>query len=146
MKIYAIKDRLIDYFMQPFAGPEDKAVMAAIARTINNVGDMSDIAQAPHHFEIWQLGQVTEDGHLIPERALIADCASLVRPGLRTDRIRPGQATTDEPGEHRGPAGGNESPGRTNGGPIPIAPQAAPGATDEIRRGPQGGYPPRNDA
>lgn len=83
MKIYAIRDRLLDYYMQPFAGPEDKAVLASIATMINRLGEQSDIAQAPHHFEVWELGTIDEEGHINPTRKLIADCAALVRPSIR---------------------------------------------------------------
>lgn len=83
MKIYAIKDRLIDYFLTPFAAPGDKEVMASVAATINRPGNNDAIAQAPHHFEVWSLGHVTEDGHLVPEREFLGDCSSLVRRGVR---------------------------------------------------------------
>lgn len=91
MKIYAIRDRLIDYWQQPFAGPDDKAVMQALARSVNNGDTTNDIAQAPHHFELHQLGEVSEDGHLIPERRFICDCAQLVRGRVR-DQPGPGSA------------------------------------------------------
>lgn len=109
MKIYAIRDRLIDYWQQPFAGPDDRAVMQAVARGVNSGEATSDIAQAPHHFEIWQLGLVTEDGHLVPERKFICDCASLVR-----NRVR------DQPGP-----GGAEAPDAVGGGGTP--PERPPG-------------------
>lgn len=83
MKIYAIRDRLLDYYMQPFAGPDDKAVLASIARMINTQGEQSDIAQAPHHFEVWELGTLDDEGNLTPTRKLIADCHALVRPSVR---------------------------------------------------------------
>lgn len=83
MKIYAIRDRLLDYYMQPFAGPDDKPVLASIAKMINAQGEQSDIAQAPHHFEVWELGTIDEEGHINPTRKLLADCNSLVRPSLR---------------------------------------------------------------
>lgn len=85
-KIYAVKDRLLEYFMQPFAAPGDKEVMGALATTINRAlknEEPYDIAQAPHHFEIWELGEVDEDGHIIPSRRLICDCSSLVRGDIR---------------------------------------------------------------
>lgn len=85
MKIYAIRDRLIDYYMTPFAAPSEKDVLASLAQTINT-GDLnSAIAQAPHHFELWQLGLVTEDGHLTPQRQFLADCSSLIRADIRKD-------------------------------------------------------------
>jgi len=86
MKIYAIRDRLIDYFMQPFVGPDDKTVMASVARLVNQGEVTSDIAQAPHQFEVWTLGQVTDDGHLVPERQYLGDCSSLIRSDIRQGR------------------------------------------------------------
>jgi len=112
MKIYAIRDRLLDYFMQPFAGPDDKNVLAAVARTVNEQDNLSDIAQAPHHYEIWQLGEVDQEGHITATRALIADCSSLIRTGVRerpgadTRGSAPGGATRREQGSPGGALNG----------------------------------------
>lgn len=84
MRIYALRDRLMDYWQQPFAGPNDKAVMQALARSVNNGDTTNDIAQAPHQFELHQLGEVTEDGHIVPQRRFICDCSSLIRANLRS--------------------------------------------------------------
>lgn len=144
MNIYALRDRLIDYYMQPFAGPDHKSVMAAVARTVNQEG-MNDIYQAPHHFELWQLGEVTDDGHIVEKRELIADCASFVRAGIRT----PGQS--QGPGTETNPGGQREAIGGANGGtaphprPVPKPSLSAPSAAEEVLRGAQGGYPPRDD-
>lgn len=124
MNIYAIRDRLIDYFQQPFVGPDDKNVLASVARLINNGEITSDIAQAPHHFEVWRLGQVTEDGHLVPGRELLQDCAALIRPGIRHSRITGGdEAPGAEVSRHRGP----ESLGGANGADLGPVPGKTPG-------------------
>jgi len=82
MNIYAVRDRLIDYYLQPFAGPDEKNVLAAIAQQVN--GDQeSAISQAPHQFEVWELGTVDQEGNITPTRRLVADCASLIRTGIR---------------------------------------------------------------
>lgn len=81
MNIYALRDRLIGYYLHPFAGASDKEVLAAVATNVN--GRNSDISQAPHHFEIWKLGRVDEEGHIHQERELLAGCDSLVRGDLR---------------------------------------------------------------
>jgi len=97
MNIYAIRDRLIDYYLQPFAGPDEKNVLAAIAAQVN--GDIdSAINTAPHHFEVWELGKVDQEGHITPTRKLICDCASLVRTGLRTNaRAKPADPEAEGP-------------------------------------------------
>jgi len=106
MKIYAIRDRLIDYFMQPFVGPDDKNVLASVARLVNNGEVTSDIAQAPHQFEVWALGNITEDGHLVAERNYLADCSSLVRGSIR-------------PTTAGGVGGGRETEGAAEGSTSP---------------------------
>lgn len=84
MKIYAVRDRLIDYYMQPFIAPTDKQVMGAISTTINNPEQTSAIQAAPHQFEIWTLGEIDEESGKVTARLeLVADCASLVRRDLR---------------------------------------------------------------
>lgn len=106
MKIYAVRDRLIDYFQTPFVAPGDNEVKAAMARMINNGEVTSDIQQAPHQFQIWCLGEVHEDGHIEPQQVIVAECASLIRSGLRTG-AGPGNAeATDAVG------GGGTPPGR----------------------------------
>lgn len=145
MKIYAIRDRLVDYFMTPFAAPETKPVMAALATTINS-GDHSDIATNPHHFELWQLGQVQEDGHITPSREFICDLSSLIRPGVRPRRAGEGHQSlgADEAtGAVPEVPGGAERPGGTLNGSIPSPAPPTEVPADEVRRGPQGGYPPR---
>jgi len=85
MNLYAIRDRLIDYFMVPFPAPDHSQVKAAIAAQINN-GDSNAISQAPHQFEIWQLAELdTEEGHVYAKREYLCDCSSLIRAGIRTN-------------------------------------------------------------
>jgi len=118
VKIYAVRDRLIDYFLTPFAALSDKSVLASISQVINNPETMDAIAQAPHHFEIWILGEVQENGQLTGAPNLLCDCASLVRRGVRT-------------AEERG-AGADRRPDRVReegAGPAPSHATAANGAT-----------------
>lgn len=81
--IYAIRDRLIDYFQAPFVATGEKQVLASLMTLVNDKEQTHAIAQAPHHFELWSIGKITEDGHLVPSRGLVCDCASLVRNDLR---------------------------------------------------------------
>jgi len=83
MKIYAVRDRLLDYYGDPFMGPTDNSVLAAMASNINNPESKRDFAQAPHHFEIWRLGEINENGDVTKDKELLCDCASLIRPGIR---------------------------------------------------------------
>lgn len=100
MKLYAIKDILIDYFLQPFAAPDDPSVLAAIARSVNS-GEISDLAQAPHHFQIWQIAEIDKDGHVTPRRELLAECSSLIREGIRESRKPGSQPTPSATGTKR---------------------------------------------
>lgn len=81
--IYAIRDRLIDYFQAPFIATGEKQVLASLMTLINDKENTHAIAQAPQHFELWSIGKVTEEGHLVPSRGLVCDCASLVRADIR---------------------------------------------------------------
>lgn len=117
MKIYAIKDRLLEYFQQPFVGQSDKQVMAALSTAINNQEQVSAISQAPHHFELYELGEVDEDtGHIKAHLSLLADCASLVRRGVRrAAEAEPGTGANGTPPDSRtrppGGARGEAYPG-----------------------------------
>lgn len=134
MKLYCVRDRLLDYFMQPFVGPGDKEVMAALSKTIN-AGGTSDIEQAPHHFELWQLALIAEDGQIIPERNLVIDCASLVRRDLRDRRINSRTPTAGDRGTDYEPPEAFGSYGGTDPDPLPSAAQAAAQALEEAPGG-----------
>jgi len=116
MKLYAIRDKLISYYMTPFAAPNDKDVLAGIANAVNNLEENSAISKAPHHFEIWCLGEVTEDGHLEVNKYLVADANSLVRENLRAEI---GHTTMGRPVNGSQRASGEETHGA---GTYPKAP------------------------
>lgn len=138
--IYAIRDRLIDYFMQPFVGPDDKQVLASVARLVNTGEVTSDIAQAPHQFEVWKLGEVNDEGHVIPERKYLQDCSSLVRRDLRQRGQPGGPEAQNNPRENTEAAGGAGPPGRAPARALPDQAPPEKGPADEVRPGPQGGF------
>lgn len=106
MKVYAIRDRMLDFYNQPFVGPNDKAVMASVAQHINNPGATDAIAQAPQHFELYALGEILEDGQLVARKEFLGDCSSLIRPGLRAE-----PPAADRPGGHQDGPPGRKEPG-----------------------------------
>lgn len=84
LKLYAIRDRLIGYFMQPFPGPSDHQVKAAVANNLNNGEANHAINVAPHQFELWRLAGFNEEtGKVTGEPEYLCDLSSLVR-----DRVR----------------------------------------------------------
>lgn len=78
LNIYALRDRLVGYYLQPFCAPDDNNVKAALANIVNQ-GEKDAISQAPHHFEIWRLGKVTEEGDLVPGKEYVCGCQDLIR-------------------------------------------------------------------
>lgn len=134
MRIYAIKDRLIDYFMQPFVGPDDKSVLASVARLVNQGEVTSDIAQAPHQFEVWCLGIVQEDGTLTPERQYLGDCSSLIRSGIRQGRGNQrgdAETATSEIGRHRAYEDVGDATGHPPRTPVQGGTPSSPESTAE---------------
>lgn len=85
MKIYALKDRFLNYYLAPFIGESQQQVIAAVAMLITTGGEQHAISQAPHHFEIWELADFDEQtGELnTSTRNLVIDCSSIVRGSLR---------------------------------------------------------------
>jgi hypothetical protein len=79
MKIYAIHDRLIDFWMRPFAAPDNKEVMHSLATQVNNDENVNPINQAPHQFDLYELGHIDEQGNLHAERKQICTLSSLIR-------------------------------------------------------------------
>lgn len=138
MKIYAIRDRLLDYYQQPFIAQDDKPVLGAISNQLHN-GNNLDWQNAPHHFEVWRLGQVTQEGFIEQDRELLATLDSLIRPDLRRPNRVPGVTESEIP-----PEGRRGSPGVDREDPYPAdspaqnATHAAPGAATEARPGPTG--------
>lgn len=132
MRIYAIRDRMLDYFLTPFASRTDKEVLGGIAAGINN-GDSKDaLAQTPHHFEVWCIGEVLEDGSIVAAKVLIADCGSLVRPG-RPSAESGGGPYQEASGGRRGPQGGDGGKSRPRTAATENAALAGSRADEEIR-------------
>jgi len=105
LNIYAVRDRLIDYFQTPFVGPSDKSVMASLQAMINNGEVTNGINQAPHQYELWRIGEVTEEGDIHVHKELLCTCDSLVRPGVR-DGATPGNGALSQPLARVNPPGG----------------------------------------
>lgn len=127
MRIYAIRDRMINYYLTPFAAHTDREVQASIATAINNPESLDAIAQAPHHFEIWILGEIDEDGNLKEHKELLATCDSLIRPGLREGGPNQPRARQDGQAPGGGPSQAlHPYEHRT---PRQRAPEGAPQAT-----------------
>lgn len=89
VQIYALRDRLIDYFMTPFPAHRDREVLNSIAAMVNREGSDDPIHQAPHHFEVWKLCEIDENGQAHGKPELIADCSTLIRAGRPSARPRP---------------------------------------------------------
>lgn len=84
MKLYAIRDKMIDYFQPPFVANGDNDVLASVAIVVNTQDKTNAINQAPHHYEIYQLAEInSETGDVTACKIFIADASSLVRGGIR---------------------------------------------------------------
>lgn len=128
MIIAAIRDRLMDYFMQPFAAPGIPQLLSAISRQVTNETE-SDIAQAPHQFEVWKLGQVDDQGHITVERVYLCDCSSLVRSRVRQEPTdgQPAPALRKAASSQPSTSGGPDM--LTTAQPAPDAPRVGGQAT-----------------
>jgi len=129
LKLYALRDRLVDYFLTPFAAHSDKEVMASLAAAINTVGNNDAIAQSPQHFELWELATVEQDGTITPTRIFLADAHTLVRARREPEGPEAGGREI-APGRRRGPPSG------VPGGPAtyPATPEdQSPGTATEAR-------------
>jgi len=143
MKLYAVRDRLIDYFMTPFVAPSDKQVLASLAELINGENAHA-ITQAPHHFEIWRIANLSEDGRIEEAREFLADAASLIRPGVRANAQTRGAEANPEPagseishsrtpGDYSGRTGPGERPAGLQAPPASQVPPEIPRAAGRGR-------------
>lgn len=115
MKIFAIRDRMLDYFQVPVVVNREQDLVAAVAKQVN--GGANEVAQAPDHFEIWEIAEVDDQGHIQPTRVFKCNCASLVRNGV----WKRGESGADgAQGDARTPPGRIPTPGgREGAGPGP---------------------------
>lgn len=139
IRLYAIRDRLIDYFMKPFTAHSDAQVMASLATVINQPGGTDAISQAPSHYELWRLAEIDEQtGQVGGAREFLADCASLVRRDIRPSGDGRGPAAEGIRGrlDAQAPAAG--APAKTDAGASQDAPRPEAGQGAEKPQGHQG--------
>jgi len=128
LKIFAIRDRLLDYYQAPMAQMRSSDLVAAIANQLNNPETAYEINQAPEQFEVWQLGYVTDDGHLVPDRVLVCNCAQLIRASVWHKRTGSPAAAPEPTPNHGGAHSGTGANGGPGPSPVQGEPQATPGA------------------
>jgi len=137
--LYAIRDRMLDYYQRPVFSDRKSDFVAAVANAINT-GGTNDFCQTPEHFEIWELGSFNvETGQLEGKQTIITNCASLVRNGVRHERTSPPAATPRAPGQSTGAPRHAPRDGGTEARPVP---QPVPGASSNAqapRQEPDGG-------
>jgi len=102
---------MIDYFMVPFAAPNDNEAMAGIAHEVNREESQGAIQQAPHHFELYSLGEIDDNGIIFPKKELVCDCSSLVRARRQSAESEAGMAS----GATRAHRGANQGTGGNAG-------------------------------
>lgn len=90
LTIYALKDKLLEHFMQPFMSPGEKEAMSALSTLINDEESKHAATQSPRDFALYQLGHVTEEGQVYGDFRIVCEAAGLVR-----DRVRNRPAPTD---------------------------------------------------
>ncbi len=96
---------MLDYFQDPFVAPNDHTVLASVANVINNNEVTNAIAQAPHHFEIWRIATVDEQGTIRESREFLGDCSALVRTQRPAPEPPTGPAPKAAPREAGNPGG-----------------------------------------
>lgn len=137
MKIFAIRDRMLDYFQPPVCVHRVEDLMAAIAKGINGEGEArNELAQAPDHYELWKIGEVDDQGHIRAERKLVANCSQLIRGGVW--KRQPGAAGLDAeaPGgraQMRSPSGGPANGNGSQAVQDALAPKGSPAGESETR-------------
>lgn len=132
---------MLAYFLRPFVAESHFQVMASLSEAIN-IDKETTIQAAPHHFELWCLAEIDEEtGRVTGKPEHLADCSSLVRDRVRTDRERLRAQTPTAPSGDQGQAG-DRAGGTTAAGPSPrngalTTPLAAP----QDHSGPRGSAP-----
>lgn len=143
MKIFAIRDRLLDYYQRPMVFDRAPDLMAALAKAINSTEGENEIQQAPEQFELWQLGEVDDQGNLKAERQLIINCASLIRNGVWTRTQRGSRQTDGEAPGSAQPAGRSPTADSGSNGSTAVQDGLEP---TQVQAQPIGGGPGRGPA
>jgi len=139
MKIFAIRDRLLNYFQRPVMADHAPDVVAAVATAING-GDKNDFCQKPEDFEIWQVGEFDqESGAIIPKLTIVTNCLSLVRTGVREGGAPTRTAPTGATGRSGEAPSGSQGPYRPSHRPIQDKAPPAPSDAHAARQEPEGG-------
>jgi len=106
---------MLDYFQAPVAVTREQDFLQAVARNIN--GEASELSQAPDHYEVWQIGEIDDQGHITANRQFLANCSSLIRNGVwgrRATGADPAQNLSQpipmQPGGRPGRAGADPNP------------------------------------
>lgn len=129
---------MLDYFLPALIASSEKQVMASLAMSVNSGETADALTQAPHHFELWELGTIDDEGNVTPTRKLITDASSLVRDGVRHRSSRDTTTAGNESQRHSqagGPHGHNAANGRNPQGPAHAAHQAPAAAPTGHRSG-----------
>lgn len=82
--IYAIKDRAINGFNEPFVQPSEQHMLRLMRDEVNSDPSKSSIAKHPDDYDIYQLGEYDqESGNITAYQApaMIARCKDLLNPG-----------------------------------------------------------------
>lgn len=136
LKIFAIRDRMLNYFQPPIIVSREQDLLAALARGINGPQEeRNEISNAPDHYEVWQIGEVDDQGHLSQSRSFVINCASLIRNGVWNRSFERTPSTDSGPDQNKNHTGDATSVSTTGLGPTagttkptPITPQEPPEA------------------
>lgn len=103
IKLFAIRDRLLDYFMQPYLiGHNEPEILSLVANMVNQEDSKHAVHTNPSHFEVWRLAEIQEQtGQVHGDREFLADCASLIRGSVR-EGGGPGASAIPSPNGGRG--------------------------------------------
>jgi len=140
---------MLNYWLTPICADNDTAMMHSLSTIVNNQQSNHAITQAPHHYDLYLLGEVTEDGGIKPKKEWICEASHVIRtraPGPDDANLRrpfgramatpaqdaPGASATGE----RQPSDADRATRDANGV------YRAPGAPGARREGLRGDDPP----
>lgn len=128
---------MLDYFLPALIATSEQQVLASLAMSVNSGETADALAQAPHHFELWELGTIDDQGNITPTRKLITDASSLVRDGVRHRSSRDTTTARDEGkrGSQAGASPGHAAAGSRNPEDPTQAAHQTPPATATGHRG-----------
>lgn len=125
MKLYAIQDLVLEYFLAPFAAADDNQAMGGLATLVNTENSDDPVSKSPQDFVLWQVATCDDQGNINADKRKLRNAATLIRRTRTTEGAGSGHEIPPTARQGNGHATGAPGGGHANKRPPPgtLAPE-----------------------